>query len=499
MRSRILVVDDNPINVEIIQEALEREFDIGVARDGEEALRVAADFQPELILLDVMMPGLDGYEVCRRVRSNTALRHVKIIMVSAKSEVSERLEGYRAGADDYLPKPFQEDELLAKVRVFLRLRAVENVDRLKTNMLRLFLHEVNTPLDCIVQPAEQVMVQAQMDDATRRQFGEIIHTSVRRLRSFFARVIALSDIRSGSHRFRYTVAEFGAIVRGAVRELFPTESERNVRVREELRADCTVLVEVARIRDVIVAVLHNALRFSPVDGTVCVRTWLEDDHVHLSVSDEGEGIEPEYVPFLFDEFVNPGAPRWQGQGLSLALSREVVLQHLGQIGLGNSNGTGATFQVRLPTVRARGRPGEKDIPCHRESPPLKGRTIFQAEIPSNPALKSPLARRLYSEAVDAGLVSTAEQHGVTVVIEEAVDNAIVHGNRSDPNLAVYVRLYYADELWGLTVQDQGSGFDAGELQQRRGGGICLMEQLMETVEFFDGGRTVSLETSLANL
>lgn len=118
-QSRILLVDDNPTNLAILEEMLGDEYRWEAATSGEEALEIAPDFQPDLILLDVMMPGTNGYETCRRIRANPALRNVKIVMVSAKALVSERLEGYDAGADDYLTKPFDEKELLAKVRVYL--------------------------------------------------------------------------------------------------------------------------------------------------------------------------------------------------------------------------------------------------------------------------------------------------------------------------------------------------------------------------------------------
>ncbi len=122
-RSRILVVDDNPTNIKIAKAVLGEDYDLALAVTGEEALEIAPAFRPDVILLDIMLPGIDGYEVCRKIRGNPALRHTKIIMVSAKAMISGRLQGYEAGADDYITKPYEEDELLAKVRVFLRLKS----------------------------------------------------------------------------------------------------------------------------------------------------------------------------------------------------------------------------------------------------------------------------------------------------------------------------------------------------------------------------------------
>lgn len=114
-RSRILAVDDNPLNLAVIEETLQTRFKVRVVDSGSAALRLAPTFLPDVVLLDVMMPAPDGLEVCRRLRSDPELRHCRIIMVSAKTDIDDRLRGYEAGADDYVTKPFDEHELLAKV------------------------------------------------------------------------------------------------------------------------------------------------------------------------------------------------------------------------------------------------------------------------------------------------------------------------------------------------------------------------------------------------
>jgi DNA-binding response OmpR family regulator len=107
-------------------------------------------FRPDLVLLDVMLPDIDGFEVCRRIRELEGHRFTKIILVSARSAVPDRPEGHRAGADDHLTKPFDHDEFRAKVAVFLRLKQTEEVDRLKGDLLRLLSHETRTPLNGIL-------------------------------------------------------------------------------------------------------------------------------------------------------------------------------------------------------------------------------------------------------------------------------------------------------------------------------------------------------------
>ena len=117
---KILTVDDESLNNEIVQEILGYDYDVKTATTSDEALKIALDFQPDLILLDIMMPGMDGYEVCRRLRANAAFRDTTIIMVSAKETIEDKVKGYEVGASDYISKPFTEESLRESVAFFLR-------------------------------------------------------------------------------------------------------------------------------------------------------------------------------------------------------------------------------------------------------------------------------------------------------------------------------------------------------------------------------------------
>ena len=125
VKNKVLAVDDCQLNLDIIKEVLADEYDIRTATSGAQALDVAFDFRPDIVLLDIMMPGMDGYQVCQQIRANPALKHTRIIMVSAKAMSSERIEGYQAGTNVYIAKPFDEDELLKKIRKELQQAALE--------------------------------------------------------------------------------------------------------------------------------------------------------------------------------------------------------------------------------------------------------------------------------------------------------------------------------------------------------------------------------------
>ncbi|MHC4325664.1 MAG: hybrid sensor histidine kinase/response regulator [Planctomycetota bacterium] len=348
-RSKILAVDDDTVDIMTIEKLLGERYDLKTAKTGEDALAIAADFQPDIILLDNMMPGLDGGQVCRQVRADSGLRHTKIIMISGKSMVSERIEAYQAGADDYITKPFNEDELLAKIGVYVRLKSVEEVDQFKTDVLTLLSHEARTPLNNIIAPAEMLVSEEQIDAEEQKLLIEMVHSAAKRLHCFFEKVMLLSSLKSGKWQFNSEPADLRELVHEAVCELAAQASERNIIVEEKFDAGPTVCLDSQQIKRAIKSILDNAVRFSPPDGKVDVCLTGDDESVYVSVTDRGEGIESDYLPYVFEELSDPDIDHHsQGQGLSLAIARQIVQQHNGKISAESEKDSGTTFTVRLP-------------------------------------------------------------------------------------------------------------------------------------------------------
>ena len=247
-RNKILAVDDDAIDIMTIEKLLGEQYELRTATTGEQALAIAADFQPDIILLDNMMPGLDGGEVCRQIRADKALRHTKIIMLSGKSMVSERIEAYEAGADDYVTKPFNKDELLAKIRVYLRLKSVEEMDRFKTDVLTLLSHEARTPLNNIIAPAEMLMSEDEIDAEEQKLLIEMVHSAAGRLHCFFENVMLLSSLKSGKWQFNPEQTNLCDVVHEAVSEMAANAAELEVKIEEKLDAAQTVCIDSQQIK-----------------------------------------------------------------------------------------------------------------------------------------------------------------------------------------------------------------------------------------------------------
>jgi len=165
MTEHVLVVDDDKNNLKAVKRILgASDWKIEFAHDGEEALRIVSTFKPDITVLDVMMPGMDGYEVCRRLKSDDANFNVMILLLSGKGAVEDRLKGYEVQADDYLTKPFDNEELLAKVRILLRLKRAQ--DKLRT---------LNQDLEKLVDVKTRELVQKERQAIIGRMVQGIVH------------------------------------------------------------------------------------------------------------------------------------------------------------------------------------------------------------------------------------------------------------------------------------------------------------------------------------
>ena len=346
---RILLVDDHEDNIEILQDILGDDYPLAVAKSGEEALTQAERFRPALILLDIMMPGIDGYETCRQLRLMPQLRHTKIVMVSAKAMARERLKGYEAGADDYIAKPFDLDELRAKVRVYLRLNTLEALHQLKSDVITLLSHETATPLNGVLGALELVLETPEMAADERLEVLAMAHAGAVRLQTLYAKCLALGALRSGHRRLDLATVEMGALVEGALEALRPQIDLKAVDIVVSCPTAVWAQLDDRLIHDVIIALLDNAIRLSPAAGRIDVRVWRDEAHGFLRVSDQGPGVDPAILPNLFEPFAQGDLHHHtMGHGLSLAIAHAALKAHDGTLNVESASGQGAQFTCQVP-------------------------------------------------------------------------------------------------------------------------------------------------------
>ncbi len=344
---RVLIVDDIPHNVEILETSLEDKYILATAGSGEEALEIIPTFRPDLILLDIMMPGIDGYEVCRKIKANEHLSFIKIILVTGKALVDERLKGYEVGADDYVTKPFVIRELEAKIKVFLNLKRSQEIDQLKTDLLVLFAHETRTPLNGIIGGSDLLLLDDSLDESIM-QTVQLISESGHRLLDFIDKTMFLCELKSVP-RLKMMRQSFTQMVKNVIVSMSEVTNEKNVSISFNCTDEFAFEAEWIMMEKAVRYVLDNAVKFSLDKGQVDVELRKEGNTAYLTVKDYGEGIPPEWIDKIFNEFsVKDIVHHQKGQGLSLATTKHILEIHGGDVTATSTVNNGATFIFTIP-------------------------------------------------------------------------------------------------------------------------------------------------------
>jgi len=363
---KILCVDDDTASITMFENILGPEYGLASVSSGEEALKVAKIFRPDLILLDVIMPDMDGYETCRRLRADSDLQHVKIILVSAKTDITARLTGYEVGADDYLTRPFEPDELLAKVKVYLRMKAVEELDQVIRDVLRLLNHETRTPLTAISGVIQLLNMEGGLKEANVRELLSGAMINCNRLQALLEKSMLLCEIQSGTITMHMEKLLLSSLVKESISSLSDFAAEKRVRFKLVCKCDSEVNCDPQYLSLAINTLLHNAIRFSPSPGEVLLEITGKRGSIKLVITDHGPGIPESYLPHLFDAFVTQDlSHHTQGHGLNLAICREIINCHGGYIEVDSILNHMTRFYITLPALLTIN-PNAKDktpVPC----------------------------------------------------------------------------------------------------------------------------------------
>ena len=341
---KVLIVDDESINVEIMLEILRfhPQYECKWATSGEEALSILMTYSPELILLDVKMSGIDGYEVCRRIRALSEHRFSKIIMISGMAMIDDRLKGYEAGADDYLTKPYVEGELVAKLEVYSKLNRIEEVDTLKTTALNVLRHETRTPLNGIMMGSDLLL---NMDDLSEKAKGyvEMVRQSGLKIQELVEKISRYYLIKDGislnpSLKFPWLIID--NIINGL------GHSVRDDRVVACCDKNITFVADWILLAEAVGYLIDNAMKKCPDSQTITVSCWQEERNLLIQVGDESSGSSPSFEERVFDGLFSPDLlHHHRGTGLSLAIAKEIVEEHGGRIICKRSESGGTLFEV----------------------------------------------------------------------------------------------------------------------------------------------------------
>jgi two-component system sensor histidine kinase/response regulator len=362
---RILAVDDDRINLRIIGGILRHEgYEIAEATSGEQALEVYATFEPNLVLLDVMMPGIDGFATCRILKKTYGDKCAPVIFVTAKSEADDVVMGFDAGGVDYLTKPFRPKEVVARIRTHLsNQQLVEQqkhlVDQLskanaaKDRFLGMCAHDLRNPLSSIRGLAE-LMDENAIGILTpeQKEIIQTIHGASQSMLLLVNELLDVATIEAGHLKLEKTPVSIVEIVERSV-HLSNIEAAKKSTKIEMVKSASDPIVDVDRnkIRQVVDNLINNAVKYSPRGSTVTVFIHANASTAGFSVRDSGPGIPESERHKLFKDYGTLSSIPTGGEkstGLGLAICRKIVEAHNGTIGVDNIPGRGAEFIVSLP-------------------------------------------------------------------------------------------------------------------------------------------------------
>lgn len=360
--SVVLVVDDTPENVEILVELLSELYEVVVATDGESALEVLENETVDLVLLDIMMPGIDGYDVCTRAKGDPNTRDIPIIFVSAMDETVDKVRGLEVGGVDYITKPFQPEEVLARTRTHLLVHrllkqnalaraSAERAKDAKGRLISSISQQLLTPLRTILRYDELLTSEADGPlNEKQREYAEHIQVSAEQLESMVNVVLEMANADTGALELVRGELNARDSIEWSIRLVESRAKRRDIAISFECSVE-TLAADEQKLNQIMINLLDNAIKYSPGNSSIDVRAKSEGGGVRVSVADQGSGIDPLRLSTLFDDLRLGAAGEDDsvgGLGLGLPLVRRLVQLHGGKVGVESELGKGSTFWFTLP-------------------------------------------------------------------------------------------------------------------------------------------------------
>jgi signal transduction histidine kinase len=358
---KILVVDDDGISLRIAENTLQRAgYDITVARDGQEALGILTEGQHHLVVADWSMPRMDGIELCREIRSGGFSDYIYFILLTGKTGPEETLEGLRAGADDYIHKPYNPTELIMRVSTGRRIISLaQSASRAKTEFLVNMSHELRTPMTAILGYLEMISSGCPRHCDFGRSdldgFQQVISRNGRQLLKIIDDILELSKSEADRPGVDAVWCSPKDVVTEAVALVRATAAAKKLAIDVACHKDLPARIRLdgVRLRQILLNLLGNAVKFTEagsvrVDADVVHHGGRQS--IHVSVTDTGTGIKPEHLDRLFRPFsqVDSSMSRCHGgTGLGLAVSKRLAKMLGGDITATSQLGKGSTFTLTI--------------------------------------------------------------------------------------------------------------------------------------------------------
>lgn len=378
-KNKLLLVDDIPENLEIIGSCLKPEYRILAARNGEKAIALAKTRKPDLILLDILMPGMDGFDVLKTLKSDKETEKIPVIFISSIDQRDIIIRGFQAGAQDYISKPYEAEELKARVATHIQLKQQADIlnsinqrlenqvcertealqisnenlktanerlnasSRVKSRFLNMISHELRIPLAVMSQYIE--LLDSELNSEKYGRYLTDLNNAWERLHLFSEKALLVTQLDSDAYAVRKETIQVLPLINQQIENLSSKWKKKSIRFSGLRNLNIQLTGDLKLFGILFLSLIDNATRYSPDGGLIRFQTGKKGKFSLMEISDEGPGFPPEVLHSAFEPFIlgeDPVALKW---GLSLSICHLIMRIHGGNIGLNNRNPGGAVVQL----------------------------------------------------------------------------------------------------------------------------------------------------------
>jgi len=362
-KSTILVVDDTPTNLSVLLDYLNQSgFKTLIAQDGEGALEQADYAHPDIILLDVMMPGIDGFETCKRLKDNPVTQDIPVIFMTALSETMDKVKGFQHGAVDYITKPFQQEEVLMRISTHLTIqhqkKALNDLNQklmasnaTKDKFFSIIAHDMRSAFTPMVGYSDMLnRAAAELENAKLLKYAENMQIMIDNAHKLFKNLLDWARIQRGAMTYKPNHFDLYSIGMSNIAFLISTAKQKKITLELEIPKNTLCFADSNMVDTTLRNLVSNAIKFTREEGNIVLSSSFVDHSIEVCVSDNGVGIAPENQEKLFtidNKYKSPGTAGEQGTGLGLILCKELVEKNGGKIWVTSEKDKGSCFRFTL--------------------------------------------------------------------------------------------------------------------------------------------------------
>ncbi len=355
----ILVVDDNHENLRVVSGFLkEKNYKIALAVDGNSALEVLKDNPIDLILLDVMMPGKDGFEICREIKEDKYLVEIPVIFLTAKNAPEDIVKGFEAGGVDYLTKPFIRDELLMRVKTHVELSRSKKklLETIKTRdkLYSIIAHDIRAPFSSI-----SMLISMLTDDGTDincdllAEVMPLLEKTVHGTRILIDNLLEWTRLQTDNITLKPQCLAVSPIIEDCINLLKGNADAKNISLKSEVKKELNAFFDEVSMHTVFRNLISNAIKFTPERGLIILSAKPEGNYISVTVKDTGQGMTKEVRKKIFENdevYSTYGTKQEKGSGLGLKLVKDLVAQNKGLLVVESEPDVGTQITIKIPVV-----------------------------------------------------------------------------------------------------------------------------------------------------